>query len=88
METMSTPAERLSAVIASPENRYAAMIDLAVALEAEGMFQRDMFVLFNRELTAADAAEDDVLGDELRGAIDRVTGWCEPKDKIFRAEGV
>lgn len=85
---MSSPAERLSAVIATSENRYDDLVALAIALEAEGMFQRDMFVLFNRELTAADAAENDELGDDLRNVIDRVTGWCEPKDKIFRAEGV
>lgn len=92
MEDMTTPspAERLTSLLesVSTEERYEALIALAVALEAEGMHQRDMFILFDRELRTADAAENDALSDDLRESIDRITGWCENSQKIFQSEGV
>lgn len=87
---MTSPAERLAALIAATPapQRYDEMIALTTALEAEGMYQRDMFVLFHREQEAARRVEDDDLSDVLGTVIDRVTGWCEPNEKIFRGEGV
>lgn len=88
--TDPTPATRLSELIRTTpgDDRYDRMIDLATALEAEGMHQRDMFILFHREQEAARRAEDDALDDVLGSVIDRVTGWCEKSERIFAAEEI
>ncbi len=85
-----TPTSRLNDVIrtAPAAQRYDRMIALATALEAEGMHQRDMFILFHREQEAARRAEDDALDDVLGSVIDRVTGWCEKSERIFAAEEI
>lgn len=79
-----TPEARIRAVLdsAGDTDPTAPLVEAAIALRDTGLGQRELFVAVNRVREATDE-EDLVTRDALEVVLDRVSGWCEPRNRLY-----
>lgn len=68
---------------ANAQNPAAAIHGLAITLKAEGMSERTMYDLFDRQRAAHERDTDEVVYNAILDTMDRIVGWCSPHARLF-----